>query len=212
MHLKDAVVFIIGANRGLGLAYAQGALAAGAKKVYIASRDPASITLVGVHRIKLDVTDSAQIEAAVKACADVTAAHQQRRHFAQHRLYGCGWPAGRAGDQLLLPVVAGQGVCARARGQWWRRHRQCAVRSELNQLSGHRHLQRDEVGRLVDDQRAAQRVARPGHAGRRRACGPYMDTATWPGRCRARNPRRPPWSGRPEPRCKPMRPKCWPMP
>jgi NAD(P)-dependent dehydrogenase (short-subunit alcohol dehydrogenase family) len=72
MHVKDAVVFITGANRGLGLAYAQGALAAGAQKVYAAARDPASITLAGVHAVALDVTDSAQIEAAVKACGDVT--------------------------------------------------------------------------------------------------------------------------------------------
>ncbi|MDB5931326.1 MAG: putative oxidoreductase, family [Polaromonas sp.] len=72
MHLKDAVVFITGANRGLGLAYARGALAAGAKKVYAAARDPASITLAGVHPVTLDVTNHAQVEAAAMACGDVT--------------------------------------------------------------------------------------------------------------------------------------------
>ena len=42
MKIKDAVVFITGANRGLGLAYRKAALAAGAKKVYAAARDPKS--------------------------------------------------------------------------------------------------------------------------------------------------------------------------
>ncbi|HEY1228787.1 MAG TPA: SDR family oxidoreductase, partial [Ramlibacter sp.] len=61
-----------GANRGLGLAYARAALAAGARKVYAAARDPASITLEGVVPIALDVTDAGQVAAAARACADVT--------------------------------------------------------------------------------------------------------------------------------------------
>jgi NAD(P)-dependent dehydrogenase (short-subunit alcohol dehydrogenase family) len=72
MKIKDSVVFITGANRGLGLAYARAALAAGAKKVYAAARDPKSITLEGVHAIALDVTKPEQIEAAARACGDVT--------------------------------------------------------------------------------------------------------------------------------------------
>ena len=72
MQIKDSVVFITGANRGLGLAFAKAALAAGARKVYAAARDPASITLSGVEAVKLDVTDAAQVEAAAHACSDVT--------------------------------------------------------------------------------------------------------------------------------------------
>ena len=72
MKIKDSVVFITGANRGLGLAYAKAALAAGAKKVYAAARDPKSITLDGVVPVALDVTQSAQIAAAAEACGDVT--------------------------------------------------------------------------------------------------------------------------------------------
>ncbi|WP_076997364.1 SDR family oxidoreductase [Variovorax sp. KK3] len=72
MQIKDAVVFITGANRGLGLAYAKAALAAGAKKVYAAARDPKSITLDGVVPVALDVTQPAQAEAAAQACSDVT--------------------------------------------------------------------------------------------------------------------------------------------
>ncbi|WP_432730803.1 SDR family oxidoreductase [Variovorax sp. W6] len=72
MKIKDSVVFITGANRGLGLAFAKAALAAGARKVYGAARDPKSISLPGVTPVALDVTQPAQIEAAVRACGDVT--------------------------------------------------------------------------------------------------------------------------------------------
>lgn len=72
MQLKNAVVFVTGANRGLGRAFAEAALAAGAAKVYAAARDPAAIDLAGVVPVKLDVTDPAQVAAAASQCADVT--------------------------------------------------------------------------------------------------------------------------------------------
>lgn len=72
MKVKDSVVFITGANRGLGLAFAKAAVAGGAKKVYAAARDPKSITLAGVHPIALDVTRPEQAEAAARECGDVT--------------------------------------------------------------------------------------------------------------------------------------------
>lgn len=72
MKLHNAVVFITGANRGLGLAFARAALAAGARKVYAAARDPASVTLAGVIPIPLDIGDAAQVAAAVRDCGDVT--------------------------------------------------------------------------------------------------------------------------------------------
>lgn len=72
MNIQNSVVFITGANRGLGLAFSQAALAAGARKVYAAARDPSSVTLPGVIPVQLDVTNPAQIAAAVAACPDVT--------------------------------------------------------------------------------------------------------------------------------------------
>ncbi|MEJ8811209.1 SDR family oxidoreductase [Variovorax ureilyticus] len=71
MQIKDSVVFITGANRGLGLAFARAALAAGAKKVYAAARDPNGVTLPGVVPIALDVTRPEQAEAAARECGDV---------------------------------------------------------------------------------------------------------------------------------------------
>jgi NAD(P)-dependent dehydrogenase (short-subunit alcohol dehydrogenase family) len=72
MNVQDAVVFVTGANRGIGLAFAREALARGARKVYAAARDPAAITLAGVVPIKLDVTDEASVAAAAAQCPDVT--------------------------------------------------------------------------------------------------------------------------------------------
>ena len=72
MKLDNATVLITGANRGLGLAFAREALARGARKVYAAARDPASVTLPGVVPIKLDVTSPADVAAVARACGDVT--------------------------------------------------------------------------------------------------------------------------------------------
>jgi NAD(P)-dependent dehydrogenase (short-subunit alcohol dehydrogenase family) len=72
MKLANAVVLVTGANRGIGLAFAQAALARGARKVYAASRDPGKVTLAGVEAIRLDVTNQAEVDAAAARCGDVT--------------------------------------------------------------------------------------------------------------------------------------------
>jgi NAD(P)-dependent dehydrogenase (short-subunit alcohol dehydrogenase family) len=72
MKLKDATVFITGANRGLGLAFARHALAGGARKVYGAARDPASILVPGLVPVALDVTNATQVAAAAADCGDVS--------------------------------------------------------------------------------------------------------------------------------------------
>jgi NAD(P)-dependent dehydrogenase (short-subunit alcohol dehydrogenase family) len=50
MKLQDAIVLITGANRGIGLAFAEAALARGARKVYAGARSPSSITTPGAVR------------------------------------------------------------------------------------------------------------------------------------------------------------------
>ena len=72
MKIENSVVFISGANRGIGLAFAQEALARGARKVYAAARDPSGITQAGIVPITLDVTNAADVAAAAQACGDVT--------------------------------------------------------------------------------------------------------------------------------------------
>ncbi|GAB3667399.1 SDR family oxidoreductase [Ramlibacter alkalitolerans] len=72
MQLANAVVLITGANRGIGLAFAREALQRGARRVYAAARDPASVQLAGVLPVQLDVTDADQVARAARDCGDVT--------------------------------------------------------------------------------------------------------------------------------------------
>jgi len=72
MKLAGATVFITGANRGIGLAFARHALALGAKTVYAGARDPKSVTLAGVVPVKLDVTNEADVAAAAALAGDTT--------------------------------------------------------------------------------------------------------------------------------------------
>lgn len=72
MKIKDAVVFVTGANRGLGLEFARQALALGAKKVYAGARDPSKVTLPGVIPVRLDVNNPDDVSAAAKLAGDVT--------------------------------------------------------------------------------------------------------------------------------------------
>lgn len=72
MKLEDAVVLVTGANRGLGAAFAKAALAGGARKVYAAARNPDHVDLGGAKALRLDVTSTADVAAAVRECPDVT--------------------------------------------------------------------------------------------------------------------------------------------
>jgi len=72
MKIQDSVALVTGANRGLGLTFAKALLAGGARKVYAAARDPASVKLAGVQPIQLDVTKPAEIDDAARHLGDVT--------------------------------------------------------------------------------------------------------------------------------------------
>lgn len=72
MKIENSVVLVTGANRGIGLAFAQALLARGARKVYAAARNPATVTLPGVQALQLDVTNPQEIAAAVQRASDVT--------------------------------------------------------------------------------------------------------------------------------------------
>lgn len=52
MNISGSVVFVTGASRGLGLAFAKVALALGASKVYAGMRDPAGFDVPGLTPCK----------------------------------------------------------------------------------------------------------------------------------------------------------------
>lgn len=71
MKITDAVVFVTGANRGLGLVLAQEAVKRGAKKVYAGMRSTVGFDQDGIIPVQIDVTDTESIQKAVAECADV---------------------------------------------------------------------------------------------------------------------------------------------
>ena len=72
MKVENAVVLVTGANRGIGLAFVRELLARGARKVYAAARDPASVAQAGVQALKLDVNKPEDVAAAAAQAPDVT--------------------------------------------------------------------------------------------------------------------------------------------
>jgi NAD(P)-dependent dehydrogenase (short-subunit alcohol dehydrogenase family) len=64
------VALVTGANRGLGKAYAEALVAAGAT-VYGGARDPRAVAGEGVIPVRLDVTDPDQVRAAAERLTDV---------------------------------------------------------------------------------------------------------------------------------------------
>jgi len=73
MNLENSIALVTGANRGLGKAYSDTLLAAGAAKVYAGARDPSFVAITDprVVPVKLDVTQDEDVRAAAAACADV---------------------------------------------------------------------------------------------------------------------------------------------
>ena len=66
MRIADKAVLVTGANRGIGRALVEEALRRGAKRVYAGTRQPLAHSDGRVTPLTLDVTNAAQIQAAVE--------------------------------------------------------------------------------------------------------------------------------------------------
>jgi len=71
MNIEGCVALVTGANRGLGKAFTESLLAAGAARVYAAARDIDTITDSRLIPIQLDVTSPSEVEASARQCTDV---------------------------------------------------------------------------------------------------------------------------------------------
>jgi NAD(P)-dependent dehydrogenase (short-subunit alcohol dehydrogenase family) len=67
MTIEGKAVLVTGANRGIGKALVEEALRRGAKRVYAGTRQPLAQSDERVTPLTLDVTDAAQIQAAVES-------------------------------------------------------------------------------------------------------------------------------------------------
>lgn len=78
VQVKNSVALVTGANRGIGRAYVEALVKAGARKVYATARKVESVQdLVAAHPgivegLALDISNPAQIAAAAAKAADVT--------------------------------------------------------------------------------------------------------------------------------------------
>ncbi|SDS31395.1 SDR family oxidoreductase [Microlunatus soli] len=71
MQLKNAVVLVTGANRGIGAEFVAQLKERGASRIYATARDASAIAADGVEPIQLDITDPSQIKAVAAAADDV---------------------------------------------------------------------------------------------------------------------------------------------
>jgi NAD(P)-dependent dehydrogenase (short-subunit alcohol dehydrogenase family) len=71
MDIEGKIALVTGANRGLGRAFAEALLEAGAAKVYAGARDLSAVIDPRVTPIQVDVTSLRDIAAAAATCTDI---------------------------------------------------------------------------------------------------------------------------------------------
>src|SRR5580693_2120037 len=154
MKIRDSVAFVTGANRGIGLAFAQELLAGGARKVYAAARQPERIPVAGVECVRLDVTNPEDVTAAARQCTDVDLLINNAGIAL--------WTGFLAPDSVEAPrsemetnyfwaAPPESCLCSRAGTERRRRHRQSSLCAELGGGSFSRNVQRFQGSRVGSD-------------------------------------------------------------
>src|SRR4030095_788486 len=91
MNIEKKTVLVTGGNRGIGRALVDEALRRGAKRVYGGTRVALHNIDERVTAVTLDVTNAAQIQAAVEKVDELRCPHQQcrRRHLRRSEQARC---------------------------------------------------------------------------------------------------------------------------
>jgi NAD(P)-dependent dehydrogenase (short-subunit alcohol dehydrogenase family) len=71
MKIKNSVVLVTGANRGIGAEFVSQLKARGAAKIYATARSVESIGVNGVEALALDITDDGQVQSVAARVNDV---------------------------------------------------------------------------------------------------------------------------------------------
>jgi NAD(P)-dependent dehydrogenase (short-subunit alcohol dehydrogenase family) len=116
MKIRDSVALVTGGNRGIGEAFVRALLDAGARRVYVGTRDIANAAhLVAeapdrVVAVALDVTDPAQVAAAASQCDDVSILVNNAGAFTMRRLIDAPDMTG-ARDEMETNYFAALAMC-----------------------------------------------------------------------------------------------------
>src|SRR5471030_737553 len=92
MKIKDSVALVTGGNRGIGEAFVRAFLEAGARRVYVGTRDVANAGHLlaeapdRIVAVELDVIDPNQVAAAARRCDDVSILVNNAGQFSMARL------------------------------------------------------------------------------------------------------------------------------
>ncbi|HEU4324311.1 MAG TPA: SDR family oxidoreductase [Roseiflexaceae bacterium] len=124
--IEGAVALVTGANRGIGAAFVEGLLAAGARRVYAAARSPQALIEAArrdarIVSVQLDITDDASVRTATGQLPDLTLlVNNAGVSFPQHLLAASALDAARREmdvnyfgllrvSQALAPALAANG-------------------------------------------------------------------------------------------------------
>jgi NAD(P)-dependent dehydrogenase (short-subunit alcohol dehydrogenase family) len=116
MKIEDSVALVTGGNRGIGEAFVRALVAAGARRVHVGARDPASAAHLArelgerVRPLALDVTQPDQIAAAAQACPDVSILINNAGAFHNRLLIGAPDLAA-ARDEMEVNYFGPLGLC-----------------------------------------------------------------------------------------------------
>ena len=150
MTIADKSVLVTGANRGIGRALVEEALKRGAKRVYAGTRQPLAHSDRRVTPLALDVTDAAQIQAAVEKRRISRRPHQQCRRRHLRRSEQSRRDRTALGGQLSRLVESDACVLAAAEALQ-RGHRQQPVPGGARCIAGHTLLLHFKGSRVQHD-------------------------------------------------------------